>query len=102
MPRPSGRRSEGFRAAVDRFKARVAAIAALGVDLTTLHYAAGFGRRLGYYDGFVFDIHDATRVEVGQVSGGGRYDGLVRHFKAAEAVKAVGFAVWPERFRRAS
>lgn len=91
-----------FRAAVDRFKARVAAIAALGVDLSTLHYAAGFGRRLGYYDGFVFDIHDATRVEVGQVSGGGRYDGLVRHFRAAEPVKAVGFAVWPERFRRAS
>jgi ATP phosphoribosyltransferase regulatory subunit len=91
-----------FRAAVDRFKARVAAIAALGVDLTTLHYAAGFGRRLGYYDGFVFDIHDANRIEVGQVSGGGRYDGLVRHFKAAQAVKAVGFAVWPERFRRAS
>lgn len=91
-----------FRAAVDRFTARVAAIEAAGVDLSTLHYAAGFGRRLGYYDGFVFDIHDASRVEVGQVSGGGRYDGLVRHFKAAEAVKAVGFAVWPERFRRAS
>lgn len=93
---------EPFRSAVDRFAARVAAIEAAGVDLATLHYAAGFGRRLGYYDGFVFDIHDADRLDVGQVSGGGRYDGLVRHFKAAEAVKAVGFAVWPERFRRAS
>jgi ATP phosphoribosyltransferase regulatory subunit len=91
-----------FHAAVDRFKARVAAIAALGVDLSTLHYAAGFGRRLGYYDGFVFDVYDADRLDVGQVSGGGRYDGLVRHFKAAAAVKAVGFAVWPERFRRPS
>lgn len=87
-----------FSAAVDRFKARLDAFAAAGLDLSAMTYAAGFGRRLGYYDGFVFDIHDNGRDDVGQVAGGGRYDGLVRHFNAASDIRAVGFAVWPERF----
>lgn len=88
-----------FRAAVDRFKARVAAFAASGLDLTAMVYAAGFGRRLGYYDGFVFDIFDERAGGAGQLAGGGRYDGLVAHFKARPTIKAVGFAVWTERFR---
>lgn len=91
-----------FRAAVDRFTARLAAFEAAGLDLSAMRYAAGFGRRLGYYDGFVFDVFDGSRADIGQVAGGGRYDGLVRHFDAAPGIKAVGFAVWPERFSAAT
>jgi ATP phosphoribosyltransferase regulatory subunit len=87
-----------FRAAVDRFRARVSAFAAEGLDLSAMTYAAGFGRRLGYYDGFVFDIFDERGGEAGQLAGGGRYDGLLAHFKARTGVKAVGFAVWTDRF----
>lgn len=90
---------EPFRSAVARFRARVDAFAANGIDLASLTYAAGFGRRLGYYDGFVFDIFDERASALGQVVGGGRYDGLVAHFKAKPGIKAVGFAVWPERFQ---
>lgn len=88
-----------FHAAVDRFKARVAAFASSGLDLSAMTYAAGFGRRLGYYDGFVFDIFGGASGEAGQLAGGGRYDGLLSHFKARPGLKAVGFAVWPERFQ---
>ncbi|WP_237154599.1 ATP phosphoribosyltransferase regulatory subunit [Oryzibacter oryziterrae] len=88
-----------FAAAVERFVGRLSALEAAGVDLDRLTYAAGFGRRLGYYDGFVFDLIDEANAAVGQVIGGGRYDGLLRHFGAKPGLKAIGFAVWTERFQ---
>ncbi len=88
-------RPRRFEAAVADFAARAAAIGADGAKAT---FSATFGRKLGYYDGFVFDLHDPARPAAGQVAGGGRYDGLTSGFGAAEGVKAVGFAVWTERF----
>lgn len=86
-----------FEAAVRRFAARVAAIgtASDGADVV---FSARFGRKLGYYDGFVFDVLDPARPAIGQVCGGGRYDGLLAGLGAAPGVRAVGFAVWTERF----
>ncbi|HUG63402.1 MAG TPA: ATP phosphoribosyltransferase regulatory subunit [Methylomirabilota bacterium] len=90
-------RPERFEAAVAAFAARERALAAAVGD-ADVTFSATFGRKLGYYDGFVFDIADPARPEVGQVCGGGRYDGLLASFDAAPGVKAVGFAVWTERF----
>lgn len=89
-----------FEAAVADFAGRAAALAAVGAAEAT--FSATFGRKLGYYDGFVFDLHDPARPAVGQVAGGGRYDGLTAGFGAAPGVRAVGFAVWTGRFGGAS
>lgn len=87
-----------FAAEVARFGERLGAYAAAGIDLDALTFSAAFGRKLGYYDGAVFDVFDPARPEVGQVAGGGRYDGLMASFGAAPGVRAVGFALWTERF----
>jgi ATP phosphoribosyltransferase regulatory subunit len=87
-----------FEAAVAAFGARAAAIDAVA-GAADVKFSARFGRKLGYYDGFVFDVFDPAAPEVGQVCGGGRYDGLLAGFGAAPGVRAVGFAVWTDRFR---
>jgi ATP phosphoribosyltransferase regulatory subunit len=87
-----------FGKALDRFEARAEALAAHGVDLATLAFAANFGRRLDYYTGFVFEIHDAARPKVAQIVGGGRYDRLMALI-GGETVPAVGFAIWLDRVR---
>ncbi|SON54607.1 ATP phosphoribosyltransferase regulatory subunit [Hartmannibacter diazotrophicus] len=84
-------------AAIARFEARIDAFQASGIALDNVTFSASFGRRLGYYDGFVFDITDPRAAGLGQVCGGGRYDALMTSFGAPADVKAVGFAVWTER-----
>jgi ATP phosphoribosyltransferase regulatory subunit len=86
-----------FEAAVEAFAVRERALAAVAGD-ADVTFSATFGRKLGYYDGFVFDVFDPARPAVGQVCGGGRYDGLLAGFGAAPGVRAVGLAVWTERF----
>lgn len=90
-----------FEAAVEAFAARETALADAAGD-SGATFSATFGRKLGYYDGFVFDVLDPDRPDVGQVCGGGRYDGLLAGFGAAPGVRAVGFAVWTERFAGAA
>jgi ATP phosphoribosyltransferase regulatory subunit len=68
-----------------------------GVPLERVTFSADFGRRLDYYTGFVFEIYDPARREVGQVVGGGRYDGLLSRLGADEAIPAVGCAIWIDR-----
>jgi ATP phosphoribosyltransferase regulatory subunit len=82
--------------AVDRLEKRIAALAGHGIDPAGLSFAADFGRRLDYYTGFVFEIHDAAR-HLAQIVGGGRYDRLMALIGAGEAVPAVGFAIWLDR-----
>lgn len=86
-----------FEGAVAAFAKREAALLAVADDVPVT-FSATFGRKLGYYDGFVFDVTDPARPQVGQVCGGGRYDGLLAGFGAASGVRAVGLAVWTERF----
>ena len=59
--------------------------------------AADFGRRLDYYTGFVFEIYDPARREIGQVVGGGRYDNLLSRLGAGAEIPAVGCAIWIDR-----
>lgn len=91
-----------FEAAVGHFKARTAAIGRIDRSGTDLTFSARFGRKLGYYDGFVFDLFDRARPSVGQLGGGGRYDGLLAGFGAAPGTRAVGFAVATERLEMRS
>ena len=89
--------------ALDRFEARAEALTGRGVDLARLTFAADFGRRLDYYTGFVFEVHDAGRPGSGQIVGGGRYDRLMSLISGAgkgtggAVVPAVGFSIWLDR-----
>jgi ATP phosphoribosyltransferase regulatory subunit len=84
-------------AALDRFAKRIEAFEARGVDSGKLTFAAEFGRRLDYYTGFVFEVHDPKRRDGRQIVGGGRYDRLIALIGHGQAIPAVGFAVWLDR-----
>ena len=58
-------------------EARLAALAALGVDPARVSFAAHFGRNMEYYTGFVFELWSRDREGPVQVAGGGRYDTLL-------------------------
>jgi ATP phosphoribosyltransferase regulatory subunit len=85
--------------AIDRFTARADALARDGINLDAVAFAADFGRRLDYYTGFVFEVHDAARPKQQQIVGGGRYDKLMALIGAGESVPAVGFSIWLDRIR---
>jgi ATP phosphoribosyltransferase regulatory subunit len=82
--------------ALDLFETRTGFLAAGGVDPKRIRFATAFGRGLDYYTGFVFELHDPAGRE-GPLVAGGRYDGLLTRLGRAEAVPAVGLAVWIER-----
>lgn len=87
-------------AALERFSRRTVLIAERGVETGTIAFAGEFGRRLDYYTGFMFEIHDRSRPAAsgnGQIVGGGRYDRLLQLMGAGESVPAVGFSIWLER-----
>ena len=86
-----------LRAPLDAFDERLGFIGARGLDVNGLNFAAGFGRNLDYYTGFVFEAHDPRRTDGRPVVGGGRYDGLLRTLGASEDIPAVGAAIWCER-----
>jgi ATP phosphoribosyltransferase regulatory subunit len=87
--------------AVDWFERRSEALAARDIDPAQLSFAADFGRRLDYYTGFVFEIHDAARPQPAPIVGGGRYDRLLALMPGAgpagRMVPAIGFSVWLDR-----
>jgi len=79
--------------AVDRFAARLEALAARRVDVATLAFEASHGRTsLEYYDGFVFSFHAA---ELPPVASGGRYDALTAVLGAGAFIPAVGGVIRP-------
>jgi len=81
--------------ALDAFESRTNFIAAQGIEVERLSFAAAFGRPLDYYSGMVFELHEnGTGVPL---VAGGRYDGLLARLGAAETIPAVGFAVWLDR-----
>lgn len=79
------------------FEQRLTALSAKGIDPARLSFAAEFGRRLDYYSGFVFEIHEAEQSENGPLVGGGRYDKLVTLLGADHEVPAIGFSMWLDR-----
>jgi len=84
---------------LDRFETRLGFIAALGLDVAGLHFAASFTRNLDYYTGFVFEAFDPDGRREKPVAGGGRYDQLLQTLGAGRAIPAVGAAIWIDRLR---
>ena len=79
--------------AVDRFAARLEALAARGVDVSTLAFEASHGRTaLEYYDGFVFSF---LGNGMPPVASGGRYDALTAVLGAGAFIPAVGGVIRP-------
>ena len=84
--------------AVDRFAARLEALAARGVDVAALAFEASHGRTaLEYYDGFVFSFHAEG---LPPVASGGRYDALTAVLGAGAFIPAVGGVIRPELVAR--
>ncbi|QND49652.1 ATP phosphoribosyltransferase regulatory subunit [Rhizobium lusitanum] len=85
--------------ALERFDARVAALANAGVDATLIDYRAAFGRPLDYYTGLVFEVTVEGSAAV--LVGGGRFDRLLTLLGAKDHIPAVGFALWLDRIETA-
>ncbi|MGX1197234.1 ATP phosphoribosyltransferase regulatory subunit [Parvibaculum sp. MBR-TMA-1.3b-4.2] len=86
---------------LEALEKRFAAIEAKGFDLSKARFQAGFGRRLEYYTGFVFELQVPDLGPEKVIAGGGRYDGLLRSLGAEQPVPAVGCAFTVERLARA-
>jgi ATP phosphoribosyltransferase regulatory subunit len=79
--------------AVDRFAARLEALASRGVDVETLAFEASHGRTaLEYYDGFVFSF---LADGMTPVASGGRYDALTAVLGSGAFIPAVGGVIRP-------
>jgi ATP phosphoribosyltransferase regulatory subunit len=80
--------------AVESFAARLAALAARGIDVAALPFEASHGRTtLEYYDGFVFSFHGPAGLP--PVASGGRYDALTAVLGAGRSIPAVGGIIRP-------
>ncbi len=87
-------------AALQSWHRRLDALEASGVATDAMEYLGDFGRRLDYYTGFVFELDDPARPQIGQVVGGGRYDRLMSLLGAPEPVPAVGCSIWVDRLEQ--
>jgi ATP phosphoribosyltransferase regulatory subunit len=65
--------------------------------MSVVEFSAEFGRNVGYYSGFVFEVVAAALGPASPVGGGGRYDGLLKAVGAPRDVPAVGGAIHTER-----
>lgn len=94
----AGLAAPSLRAALERFSARIEALAARGVDVDSLAFEGAFGRTtLEYYDGFVFGFFDPARPDQPSVASGGRYDALTAALGDGLAIPAVGGIIRPEQ-----
>ena len=65
-------------------------------------FHVGMHRELGYYTGFVFEVHARSSRAIGHLVGGGRYDNLLQALGAGTPTPAVGFAIDVDRVLRAT
>ncbi len=87
----------GLTRAVDRFAARIDALAEAGIDIDGLPFEASYGRtQMEYYDGFVFGFVAPSASGLPPVATGGRYDALTRVLGGGRAIPAVGGVIRPE------
>lgn len=93
----AGKAGHGLGAAIDAYERRCALLAESGVDMSRVDFSAEFGRNVGYYTGFVFEVVVDALGPSSPVAGGGRYDGLLKAVGAPHDVPAVGGAVHTER-----
>ncbi len=91
----------GLVGAIARFTERTRGLVRHQIDLDRMVFAADFGRRLDYYTGFVFELSDPARPELGPIAGGGRYDRLLSLIRSRDGtlddIPAVGFALGLDR-----
>jgi len=83
--------------ALEDFHKRCLAIEKLGLENVSIRYKTGFGRRLDYYTGFVFEVRGTGKSSAKPLAGGGRYDGLLTVLGSKEKTPAIGFAVFADR-----
>jgi ATP phosphoribosyltransferase regulatory subunit len=79
-----------LEAALDLFETRAGFLVTRGIDVRKIKFSTAFGRRIDYYTGFVFELHDARAKN--PLVAGGRYDGLLARLGAPTQIPAVGFA----------
>ena len=84
-------------AALDVYQRRLQNMAEADIDVSKLKFAAEFGRNLEYYTGFVFEITTPMLGALSPISGGGRYDKLMRAVGSTVDVPAMGAMVHTER-----
>ena len=84
-------------AGLDGFERRTDLIAARGVDVGAIRFAAEFSRNFDYYSGLVFDMRRRGSGPDGIVATGGRYDDLVRHLGSPAPSPAIGCSFWLDR-----
>ncbi|PVH30024.1 ATP phosphoribosyltransferase regulatory subunit [Pararhodobacter oceanensis] len=81
---------------LDLLEQRLAALAALGIDVDALDFEASYGRTtLEYYDGFVFGFSADGREDLPPVASGGRFDALTTVLGQGSSIPAVGGVVRP-------
>ncbi|NOX73647.1 MAG: ATP phosphoribosyltransferase regulatory subunit [Alphaproteobacteria bacterium] len=86
-----------IRCAVDRFEARLAALAARGINVDALDFEGSYGRTtMEYYDGFVFGFYAENRDDLPVIASGGRYDALTAVLGQGRSIPAVGGVIRPE------
>ncbi|MEM8978759.1 MAG: ATP phosphoribosyltransferase regulatory subunit [Pseudomonadota bacterium] len=101
--RALGAKMPGLDQALDRFRARLDAFEAAGIDLSALAFDASHGRdSMEYYDGFVFSVFgkNADRFAA-PLATGGRYDALTTALGGGQDIPAVGGVVRPSDLREA-
>ena len=91
------RPSAAFSEALDAYERRCMLLSESGVDMNAVEFSAEFGRSVGYYTGFVFEVLVEALGPSSPVGGGGRYDGLLKAVGAPRDVPAVGGAIHTER-----
>lgn len=83
-------------AAVDRFSARLDALAAQGISMDALMFDGSYWlSQMEYYDGFVFGFL-CTDETGSPVATGGRYDALTQVLGQGRSIPAVGGVIRPE------
>jgi ATP phosphoribosyltransferase regulatory subunit len=92
-----GKPSPALAEALDAYERRCMLLSESGVDMGAVDFAAEFGRSVGYYTGFVFEVLVEALGPMSPVGGGGRYDGLLKAVGAPRNVPAVGGAIHTER-----
>lgn len=97
LRRLTAKSSNGLAAAIDAYERRCGLLADSGIDMSGVDFSAEFGRSVGYYTGFVFEVLADALGPSSPVAGGGRYDGLLKAVGAPRDVPAVGGAVHTER-----
>jgi histidyl-tRNA synthetase len=70
-------------------------LSAFGTDLTKLSLDPTLARGLSYYTGAIFEVK-ALNVQIGSISGGGRYDNLTGTF-GLSGVSGVGISLGVDR-----